>query len=533
MSHTPTPLLLPEKAYRWAIKHLLKENDTDLFPRPYELTIIKEMEDKLIATLVNLNIAQYEWNAARRFLVPKDNLSYRKATQLNPIDSIILAAIIYQYGPQIEKKRAKSETVFSYRFKPLANGTLYSNKSAWEDFWTACRDEIADYDEDDDSYSLRGDYQFVATCDISDFYNQIYLHTIENQISACGLPNQVKVQIAELIKSLNQSVSRGIPVGPHATHLLAEMSLIPTDAALAIKGIPYLRYVDDMVFFCKDVKEARIRLLQIAEILDEDQRLSLQQQKTHIYTAADFLEFTDEKLIEEAIYDVEREILDTISGYTGGNRYTRIKFSVIKSEHLRILSEENIKELLQKYLDNQNFERLRWLYRRLAQVGIPYAIEFSIKNFDRLIPALNDMCLYISSCADNYTQSKWPEVGSKIIELLDDDIVQENPFYQISLLNLFVYNKQLNHISKLIGKFKSQNEEFKRKVLLASINHDNAAWIYQLKEDQKNFSDWTRRAYFIATKSLPKDQKKFLHRDIKKTLKANDILSNLILDWAK
>ncbi|MDB5008527.1 MAG: hypothetical protein JWP45_2920 [Mucilaginibacter sp.] len=377
-----------------------------------------------------------------------------------------------------------------------------------------------------------GEYEYVVACDISDFYNQIYLHTIENQLIDCGLPNQVGKRIGELIKLLNQSSSRGIPIGPHSCHILAEMSLIPVDATLKFRNIPYLRYVDDMVFFCKDLKEMRIRILQIAEILDKEQRLTLQRQKTKEYTATEFLQYTNKIFIHERIYDIEKEVLDIIKSYTGGNAYTKINMGIITNEHLQILSLENITGLLKKYLNVQNFERLRWLYRRLAQVGIPHAIEFSIEHFEELIPALNDMCLYISSCAQNYN-SDWKEIGENIIELLDDEIVRENQFYQISLLNLFVYNKELNHIDQLINIFKNHNEEVKRKVLLASLHYDNAGWIHQLKEEQMRFSDWTRRAYLIATKSLPPEQKKFLHRDIKLTLTPDHLLEHLILSWAK
>jgi len=340
---------LQELSYRWAIKHLLKENDTDLFPRPYELTIIQEKEDELIVKLVSLDIAQYKWNAPRRFLVPKDNLSYRNATQLHPIDSIVLAAILYEYGNLIESKRSPENLIFSYRFKPMADGTMYANKTAWDDFWDACRSEIAILDEDDGRYELVEEFDYVVTCDISDFYNQIYLHTIENQLIACGLPNQIGKRIAELIKSLNQSSSRGIPVGPHSSHILAEMSLMPVDSSLRFRNIPFRRYVDDMVFFCRDQKEARIRILQIAEILDKEQRLTLQRQKTKEYTAVEFLNHANSMLIEEPIYEIEKEIIDIIKSYTGGNAYTKINLSIIRSKHLKVLSRENITALLTKY----------------------------------------------------------------------------------------------------------------------------------------------------------------------------------------
>lgn len=522
---------LQETSYRWSIKHLLKESDTDLFPRPLELKVIQEKEEDLIKDLVDIDISSYKWNAARRFLVPKDNLSYRNATQLHQIDSIVLGAILYEFGNLIESKRLPEDIVFSYRFKPLLDGTMYANKSAWENFWTSCRDEIG-YADDEGHFVFDGTYNYVVTCDISDFYNQIYLHTIENQLVDCGIPNQVQKRIAELIKGLNMSTSRGIPIGPHACHLLAEMSLIPVDQNLTLQGVHFLRYVDDFVFFCKDEKEARRRVLQLAEILDKEQRLTLQRQKTKIFTAEEFLEYTNKQLLEEPHYDTEHEIIEIIREYTGGNAYTRISLSEIDDEDLAILSESNIVALLEEYLEAQNFEKLRWIYRRLSQVGIPHAIDFSINNFERLIPALNDMCLYINSCAENY-KSDWKIIGEHVLMLLEDDIVINNQFYQISLLNLFVYNKALNHIDQLIELFKNANEDIKRKILLASIHYPNASWINQLKEEQKRFSEWTLRAYLIATKSLPPDQKKFLHGNIRETLKSNQILENLILKWAK
>jgi Reverse transcriptase (RNA-dependent DNA polymerase) len=328
------------------------------------------------------------------------------------------------------------------------------------------------------------------------------------------------------------STSRGIPIGPHACHLLAEMSLIPVDQNLSFQGITFLRYVDDFVFFCKDEKEARKRVLQLAEILDKEQRLTLQRQKSRIYTAEEFLEHVNKQLLEEPYFETEHEIIEIIKEYTGGNSYTKIKLSEINDEDLAILSEENIIKLLNEYLESQNFEKLRWIYRRLAQVGIPHAIDFSIDNFQRLIPALNDMCLYINSCAENY-ESDWEAIGEHILTLLEDEIIESNPFYQISLLNLFVYNKALNHIDQLIQIFRNGSEDVRRKILLASIHYPNASWINQLKEDQERYSEWTRRAYIIATKSLPVDQKKFLHGNIRETLQKKQILERLILKWAK
>ena len=61
-----------------------------------------------------------------------------------------------------------------------------------------------------------------------------------------------------LLESVTVKVSRGIPVGPHSTHILGEMSLIPVDNSLSMKGLDYCRYVDDIVIFCDDYKQARL-----------------------------------------------------------------------------------------------------------------------------------------------------------------------------------------------------------------------------------------------------------------------------------
>lgn len=535
---------LTENSYRWAIKHLFKESDTDLFPRPVELTVVNELKEELIAKLVDIDLGNYQWNAARRFVVPKDDVAYRIGTQLHIIDSIVLGAIIYEFGQAIEDRRADENIVFSYRFKPWGDGTLYGNKNPWNTFWRACQEEIAtresdtnDDDDDDDEegpvFTMTGDYSHVVSCDISDFYNQIYLHTVENQLASCSLPNQLQKAIKELLLSLNANSSRGLPIGPHTTHLLAELSLVPIDKSLRLQGIPYKRYVDDFVFFCNSEKEARIRIQQLAEMLDKEQRFVLQSKKTKIFTAIEFLNYTQKLLIEDAFYEAEAEIIAIIQRYTGGDPYKKINLEVISDEHLAVLSKANIVKLLQTYLADKNYSKLRWFYRRLSQIGTPDAIDFSMEYFEDLLPALNDVCLYINSCAENY-ESDWKEIGENVMDIFDDEIVQSNPFYQISLLNLFVYNKNLNHIDKLIALFRNGNEDLRRKVLLASAQYQDAeGWIFQLKEEQERFAPWTKRAYIIATKNLPPDQKKFLHGAIRQRLHKEDILENLLLKWAK
>ena len=228
-------MTLTSDSIRWAINFLYHHSDGDLFPKVLEMDAIYNMAEEFIKNVENqnLDLEHFKPGSCRRFIVPKDELSYRQATQLDPQDSIILSALIHQYGQGIEARRLTKDKVFSYRFKPDAQLGLYDNPTSWNDFWTK-------------AYYTSNDFDTVLYCDITDFYNQIYHHTVQNQLIASGFPNQEQKWIISLIESTTAKVSRGIPVGPHALHLIAESTMIPIDNCFVSQGINFIRFADDI-----------------------------------------------------------------------------------------------------------------------------------------------------------------------------------------------------------------------------------------------------------------------------------------------
>lgn len=523
-------MTLAEGSYRWAIDHIFKESDTDLFPRPFELQIIHEMKDDIILELLKINLSTYQWNMARRFIVPKDATSARAATQLDPIDSIVLAAIVYQFGNAIESRRVGDNKVFSYRFRPTPDGRMYSNTKAWNKFWEACKYKVG-YEDEEGDFIASNEYETFITCDITDFYNQISLNTIIAQLGLCNIPSEATHALQTMLALVSNGTMRGIPVGPHACHLLAELALINVDNIMAAKGIRYIRYADDFAIFCESEKQAKINITQLSEILDNQDRLNIQNTKTKFYSDTGFLQRCNIMLMDNDDNATENEIIDIIMEYTGGNAYARIKLYEIKDKHLKILSSENIQSLLNEYLGLKNYEKLRWLYRRLSQIGIPHAVDYSIRNFEDLIPAINDVCLYINSCAENYN-TDWKSLGAKVLEILKDSIVTSTEFFKISLLNLFVYNKSLNHFKELAALFDDATPHVKRKILLASLHVNAAAWLRDIQNQYNTFPPWTKRAYMIAAKALPASEKRAFYDMVIPTLKTSDILERIIIQWA-
>jgi hypothetical protein len=199
---------LKETSLDWALKHVRKEGDTDLFPQPFEFDVIKKYWPKVLAELKQIDINKHQWQGPRRLMVPKSEFGFRAVSQLDPLDSILFAALVREVGAKIERKRlAKSENaVFSYRFDPAPSGRMYAASTGWEDFWKT-------------SASYCDSFPCVLVTDISDFYNQIYHHTIENQLNECGVEHDYWHAFKNLLANVTEGVSRGVPIGPQALRL--------------------------------------------------------------------------------------------------------------------------------------------------------------------------------------------------------------------------------------------------------------------------------------------------------------------------
>ncbi|MBE9209159.1 Retron-type reverse transcriptase [Nostoc sp. LEGE 06077] len=510
---------LQENSLRWALNYVFKYSDTDLFPKPVEFDILNEVEDEAINRFKDIDLGNYQHNPSRRFIVPKDEISYRTATQLDPLDHTILTAIIYEFGQLIENRRipTSDNKVFSYRFNPQNDGSLYNPNISWLEFWKTCEQKSFNY-------------KYAVSLDIADFYNQIYHHNIENQLIESGFPNQVKKWLMNLLESVTAKVSRGIPTGPHATHLLGELSLIPVDNSLSLKGIDFCRFVDDIIIFCNSKQEARIIIYQMAEILDKQQRLILQRQKTKIYTSDELKQRCTLMTKDQPINSYEESIINIIKMYSSSNPYTTVNIQNINDEQLNIFSKFFVDKILSDYLNNDepNYTRLRWFLRRLSQVGIPSAVEFCLDNIDSLTPAISDICHYLISINNNYS-GNWKILGSKIINILYTDLIKSNEYFQISLMSLFARNSSLNNASQIIAIYQNSPSSLRREILLSAYSQNMGDWIRELKESYTIMDIWCKRAFIIASTTLPVEERKFFLDYVKD----NSLLNDILIKWAK
>jgi retron-type reverse transcriptase len=490
-------MTLQAASLEWALDFIHAHSDGDLFPKVLEVEAVATEKTHFVSQIAGGDLGNFPPGSCRRFIVPKDEVSYRQATQLDPQDSIILSALIYQFGQQIESLRLPATRVFSYRFNPTLADGLYSSKTAWNNFWTAAAAHATKYSH-------------ILYCDIADFYNQVYHHTVENQLVSAGLPNQAVKWIVGLLESTTAGVSRGVPVGPHPIHLIAEATLIPVDNSFATAGIRFIRYADDIVVFCKSERESKTALSTIATVLDKQQRLTLQRHKTKFYEPSEFRSICAQMIEDRPINANEKSLLALINKYSGGNPYKTISFSQVAPADWAAISPVSIRNVIEEYISATpvDYIRLRWFYRRIAQIGHPGAIEVSLERLDSLGPCFANICFYLAS-VQSVPSKDWKRVGSRLLKLLRAPEVKSSEYFRLLLLSLFTRNEHINHFTRLHSLFQSADSFIRREIILAARINNALDWVRELKEQYPAMDPWQQRAMLFTVAGLAKDERKY------------------------
>jgi hypothetical protein len=491
-------MILNNDSVDWALAHLKASGDTDLFPKPVELDALLSERDILIDALSQRGLSQFKPGPARRFMVPKDEFGFRRATQLHPLDSVILTAILYQFGDLLEARRPPraDDTVFSYRFEPQPDYSLYDRAGDWNHYWS-------------EAASKCEHYGYALVLDVADFYNQIYHHVIENQLNEAGVANEAVKWIMLLLKTLTGNVSRGLPVGPHAIHLLAETAMSPVDNSFVSRGIDFIRFVDDLIIFEDSERMCRKRLYEIADILDKQQRLILNPSKTRVEKTEWLREHSFRMIEDRPINDLEEHLLSIVKKYSKGNPYKTVLLSDVVPEDLAQFSKEALVSILGGYLDEApvNYVRLRWFLRRLTQIGHPGVIPFCLENLEKLAPAMADVCHYLLA-ASTQVGEDIKLIGASLIDALNDELIASSEYFQISLLSLFSRNGALNHFPRLAERYELSSPNIRREIILAA-RFGQQDWLRELKESFPGMDEWSRSAFLASAKCLPQEERRF------------------------
>lgn len=519
-------LRISESSLDWALKHIEKHGDTDVFPLPFEYKVIRYFwEDGMKNYLLDQDLLQWTVRPCRRLLTPKHKYGFRIATQLDPLDCIIFTALVYEIGQDIEKYRISKEDkiCFSNRFQPNRDGDMYDTNYNWKEFQTRSKEIIT---ENDDS----NPYNYVVVADVADFFPRIYSHPLENAlIQSTSKKNYVTV-IKRMLSSWNYSVSYGIPVGPSATRLLAEIAIDDVDRALLSEMITHCRFVDDYRMFSKTKIEAYKNLAILANTLFENHGLTLQQHKTRILTKQDFeakILISEEKKATNNLTEKFLKILDELKI----NLYDLSMFDEIAEKVMPQIESLNMVDILEEQMQMEeiDFSLVSFILIRLGKCNDSTALAICLENIDKLYPIIRVVFTYINElkCLSNQDKSN---LGYKFICSIDTSVVGYLEYYRMWLFDLFANDQSWNNKDKYVELYNKYTDEFsKRKLILAMGKANNYPWFKSQKRNLDKFSSWEKRAFLAAVSCLPGDEAKHWYKSVEKRL---DVLEKYITKWA-
>lgn len=119
-------LKLKKRSLDWALKHAVRFGDTDVFPHQFEFEAIKHDWKDISKFLVSEDIHNWKTRPLRSLLSPKSRYGFRIITQLDPLDFLIFAALVYEIGGDLEAHRVpvRDKIVYSHRFNPDSDGRM-------------------------------------------------------------------------------------------------------------------------------------------------------------------------------------------------------------------------------------------------------------------------------------------------------------------------------------------------------------------------------------------------------------------------
>lgn len=485
-----------------AMLNVMKESITDVevFRRPFELQFLRKEENfnfikeiiehrfiKAFEIISTKNepftaLKELKINPLRSILVPKKTLfDFRKCGYIEPLDEIVYLTLAIMVSNKIEKERIhkKSKTVYSYRLKP----DLISEQKPTYLFdlkmnYTSFRNDVSQKVKDPK-------VKVVVSCDISNFYDRLNLHRLENTLLAI---NDIDVQAVKLLNEMllywSNRDSYGIPVGSNASRILAEASLLNVDKYLLDREIKFSRYVDDFRLFANSASQAHSWLSILVERLNQE-GLFLNTSKTSIVSASEIKQSHVVEKQEEQTTDTEMEKSELpliIRGYSG---LIPTKFRMLSSREKINLAQINVTEVKKEkiqidLLDPKDL--LKYIRTLVAQEEWNELASTStvLRRFPQFTPYYLDCILKHS---DSLKSSK-EIIIETIIDLVNDSSILEYlRIYVIRFLSSEVFLSKKVVVNSYYQLKRSEGVYLGRAVLECIENYVNRDDLLEIKKD--------------------------------------------------
>jgi len=511
-----------------ALDNISNFGDTDIFPFPFESYVLRDKKDQVVELLLKAFSdfgTEFIENAPSHInvLVPVGLAGFRLATQLDPIWNSFLLGITLSIAHRIEHARIDMQrgSVFSYRVADAFDGGgIFRTDINWRHFISR-------------SIELAKEKNYVVMCDISDCYQRIPHHRLENALRQVDGTSAAPAYIMEILGHFSNGRSYSLPVGGPAARILAECVLDLTDQLLKSYQISFTRYADDYHMFVDSLDEAYDRLIFLSEKLIRNEGLALQKSKTRIMSSAEFVSAQTLMLMPEE-EDINTDIRHLFSlnlrydpySATADQDYENLKDELDKIDIIGILNRELAKTRVHGAVTKRVVQAIRYLDAATRQD----AILTLIGNLDTLYPIFPVVAFAVKSCFGSLHMSAQEEVCTALRErVLAGSFLVSTELHASYAIRILADLKRPENVDAIVHLHKKfANPIVRRDVILAMARWGEFAWLSDLMNDYHGMSPWERRAFIVASYTLKDAGKKWRDR----TKRRFSPLELMVRDWA-
>ncbi len=315
--------------------------------------------------------------------------------------------------------------------------------------------------------------------------------------------------VEHLLSSLTAGTSRGIPVGPAASAVLAEACLADVDAFLQRKKIVHTRFIDDFRIFSANPAAAIKALHDLTEYLYNTHRLSLQGSKTRILTLAKFkeVELYDPGEVEEA--ERKQKLVAAALEITG----YAMPFDELQAIGIpKDMDFKAVASVLSDLYDEATNGTLRvglarHVLRRSMALRVRALVPKVLAALPRSLPILPDVVNYLVRVIND---KNYAEIGDSLRAFLEASDYRDLPFVRTWCLHAFSVIPQLCPVDVAFGLAESSAEAViagRYGALLAKA-HGIIDWVRERKETWANTPPPVQRAIVWAASVLPTDERR-------------------------